>query len=1060
MPHAEHPGALVGRVAELAELSAALDGTAQGNGALRLLVGEAGIGKTRLADEASTRAAAAGFTVAWGRTWEAGGAPPLWPWLEVLRTLGAEAALAGADGSEAERFRAFGAARDALRALAGRAPVLVVLDDLHAADEATLDLLLFVARGLRGTRVALLGTARDAEARRLPTLEGRLARIAREGRRLDLAPLAPEEVAELASRVSPGLSAEQVERVVHASEGNPLFADELARLIGQRGDGREAGARTLPDGVRAVVLSRLGGLPPSARRVLEAASVLGRAFDVPALEMLGADATGGRVREGLALAAAASGLVAPVPGRAERHAFSHVLVRDAIYHALAPDRRAALHHAHSLRLEACPGTPAAERAFHALLGLPAGSVDRAVALAREAAERASAMGAYADSAAFLERALQALGPSREPALRCDVAIGLAEAEARAGLGQRSRETAERAADLARALSDPVRLARAVLALGFTTTLGVVNLPLVRALREALDALGERDRGLAARLTARLASALQPAPDPDEPIALALRAIELARGSGDRPTLLATLYAACSALGDLAGPDVRAPPNAECAELAAALGDLAVEQRALARLAIDLVELGRLAEADRAIAEVEALGERLALPSYRWRPLLLRSMRALMAGRLEESGRLVSEAERHARADGGFDAEVAIIIHRLGMALVSGTVPADVESIVSMLAARLAYGAEFFRVMELEMMARLGRVERVRALTAEAAGWADPSGAIPLADLQFGSALGEALAAAGDTSRCIVLLERLRGAADREVTWGMMGLVDVGPLSGVLAVLAAAAGRPDEALGWFERALARCVERGLGPIEAGLRAERATLLTWLGREAEAAPDRERARTLAAAMGLEPSRILRTREALGLSPYVNAAPPPAPESRPGPRGAPPAAELSLVREGDVWAIHRGEAVFRVRHVRGLEMLAALLAHPERAFPAVDLDLAGESTAAGAGDAGEVLDARARDAYRRRAADLQGELAEAEAFQDAGRVARLREELETLAEELARGVGLGGRTRRAGSRVERSRVNVQRRLKDAIARIAEHDPALGRHLERAVRTGTVCV
>jgi hypothetical protein len=745
-----------------------------------------------------------------------------------------------------------------------------------------------------------------------------------------------------------------------------------------------------------------------------------------------------------------------VPGAEGRHAFSHALVRDAVYGALPPERRASLHHAHSLWLEGLVGTQPAECAHHALLGLPAGPAGRAVALAREAAARASAMGAYADAADFLRRALEALGASREPSLRCDVAIALAEAEARAGLADTSRETAARAADLARALSDPIRLARAVLAVGFTTTLGVVNVPLVRALREALDALGDRDRGLAARLTARLASALQPAPDPGEPVALALYAVELARSAGDRTTLLASLYASCSALGDLAGPEVRAPLDAECAELAAALGDLAVEQRARARAAIDLVELGRLAEADRAIAAAEALGERLALPHYRWRPPLLRSMRALMAGRFAESDRRIAEAERHARADGGFDAEVALALHRLGAARVRGVLPEGIDALVRTLEAKLPSGPELFHVMQVSMQARFGHVDEVRALGVAAAAQAGTDAAF-VADPQLASALGEAVAAAGDAGRCAELLERLRDAAEREITWGMMGLVDLGPLSGVLALLAAGAGLSDEALRWFDHALARCGERGLSPAEAGLRAERATLLRWLGREPEAELDRSRATALARDLGLQPSRILETREALGLAPRTKPAPPPDASFAVARSQAP-----TLVREGDVWSVRHGAATFRVRHVRGLEMLAILLARPERPFPAIELDLSreGAAAAAGAGDAGEVLDARARDAYRRRAADLEAELAEAEGFHDAARAARAREELDALAEELARGVGLGGRARRAGSQAERSRVNVQRRLKDAIARIAEHDPALGKYLERSVRTGTVCV
>jgi non-specific serine/threonine protein kinase len=116
------------------------------------------------------------------------------------------------------------------------------------------------------------------------------------------------------------------------------------------------------------------------------------------------------------------------------------------------------------------------------------------------------------------------------------------------------------------------------------------------------------------------------------------------------------------------------------------------------------------------------------------------------------------------------------------------------------------------------------------------------------------------------------------------------------------------------------------------------------------------------------------------------------------------------------------------------------------------------------AGAGegpeDAGAILDERAKQAYRRRVEELEDELSEGERMGDRGRTGRAREELEALAEQLASAVGLGGRDRKAASNVERARVNVQRRLKDAIRRIAEHDAALGRYLDATVRTGTYCV
>jgi non-specific serine/threonine protein kinase len=109
--------------------------------------------------------------------------------------------------------------------------------------------------------------------------------------------------------------------------------------------------------------------------------------------------------------------------------------------------------------------------------------------------------------------------------------------------------------------------------------------------------------------------------------------------------------------------------------------------------------------------------------------------------------------------------------------------------------------------------------------------------------------------------------------------------------------------------------------------------------------------------------------------------------------------------------------------------------------------------------AGDAGPVLDAKAKDAYKRRLEDLRDDLEEAQRFGDTARVARAEEEIDALVEQLAGAVGLGGRDRKVGSHVERARINVQRRLKDVLRRIEEQDPTFGRWLTASIKTGTWC-
>ncbi|MGH2968314.1 MAG: transcriptional regulator [Solirubrobacteraceae bacterium] len=183
--------------------------------------------------------------------------------------------------------------------------------------------------------------------------------------------------------------------------------------------------------------------------------------------------------------------------------------------------------------------------------------------------------------------------------------------------------------------------------------------------------------------------------------------------------------------------------------------------------------------------------------------------------------------------------------------------------------------------------------------------------------------------------------------------------------------------------------------------------------------------------------------------------------------------PAADLNMFRrEGDYWSVVFEGRTVRVRDLKGMRYLARLLAHPDREFHVLDL-VAAESGSAGQvesgqaaglshttlGDAGEMLDTRAKDAYRRRLTEIEDDIEQARALGDTERAAQADTERDFLVRELSRAVGLGGRDRRAASASERARVGVTRAVRKVIARIGEHHPQLGEHLDRAVRTGTYC-
>jgi tetratricopeptide (TPR) repeat protein len=161
----------------------------------------------------------------------------------------------------------------------------------------------------------------------------------------------------------------------------------------------------------------------------------------------------------------------------------------------------------------------------------------------------------------------------------------------------------------------------------------------------------------------------------------------------------------------------------------------------------------------------------------------------------------------------------------------------------------------------------------------------------------------------------------------------------------------------------------------------------------------------------------------------------------------------------REGDYWTVVFEGRTVRIRDLKGMRYLAQLLARPGRELHVLDLVAAETGQQTALGDAGEILDERAKAAYRRRLAEIEEDIEQARALADAEREAQADAERDLLVKELARAVGLGGRDRRAASASERARSGVTRALRQAIARLGEHHPELGEHLGRTVRTGTYC-
>jgi hypothetical protein len=1073
----------VGRARQQAEIQRALDALAEGAGGLVFLTGEPGIGKTRLLDETAARAAAAGARVAWGRCWESGAAPAYFPFATALAALwrglddDERRALATPEAAPAAelvpglaavvpaprpepgdaaraRFVLFAAVAAVLRGAARRAPVVLALDDLHDADRSSLALLAFLARDLRSMSVLIIGTFRDVEARLLPEVGAELTRIGREGVTLALPRLDRAESAALARALAADVDGAAADAVYRATQGNPLFIAEMLRAAAAPAELARAGA--LPASVREVVRQRLGLLGDDARGVLEAASALG---DEPVPSLV-AEALGrplDEVEAALA-AAAAAGVVTPGAGRGQR--FSHALFREALYRDLPASRRRELHAAIFAALErrhaGDPRAPAAELAHHALEGGP-GLLARAVAHATRAADVALDLAAYEDAVGLLERvSAEVVEQAGDPRVRGESALALGLARIRSGDMKAGKEGCRQAAELARAAGDGALFARAALAVGVEIVVGVVDPVLVGLLEEALRLLPPGDSPLRVSVLARLAGALQPAIDPAQPIALAREAIAAARRLGDDAALLGALHAGMAAMMDYVSPAERVLLNTEIEVLATRQGDRPKRRRAHARLVFDRLLLGDLAGAHAHVDAYGRLADETRLPYHRWRTPLMRAMLLDVEGRFAEAAPLADEAEALSRESGDREPERAIATYRYASSFVAH----DEAGMRAALArASMAWsdipGGQELGVMNEGLYAAYQEdaeaARRIVERTSE-------TSLLYAADISIQALFSIAVAAAGDEARAARLYERIRPRAGELMSAGMSGYCFFGVTGHYAGMLAACLGRWDEADALFAEAPAPLDRMGARPLAARVRYDPARALLARGRD----EDRGRAAALLDAAAEE-------ARALGMSGLVALV-----ERRRAAAGAPIAAAsaarssapapppLSLRREGEYWTIEWSGPAVRLRDSRGLQILATLVASPDRDIHALELASPGSAHEGGApdgGDAGELLDDEARAAYRARIEELRDTITEAESFNDGARADRARSELEALTAELARATGLGGRARRAGSAAERARVAVQRRVKDALARIEEAAPELGRHLAPRVYTGIFC-
>jgi DNA-binding SARP family transcriptional activator len=841
----------VGRELELAQLVGGLDDVFGGSGRLLLLAGEPGIGKSRLAEELVRDATRRGAGVLVGRCWEAGGAPAYWPWVQALRahiresndsTLRAQLDAGAAElaqivpelhgrfpdlpeplglDSEAARFRLFDATVEFLRNATASRPILLVLDDLHAADVPSLLLLRFLARELGSMRLLLVAAYRSVDPIPGQPLTEMLAAVIREPvtRRMTLEGLSVSEVGDYVEATASEIASVELVAALHAqTDGNPLFVGEIVRLLSVEGVPADPIADlrlAIPQGVRDVIDSRLGHLSPKCNRMLVLASVLGREFPLAALARIGG------VPEDELLdmldEAMAAGVVSDIPAGSPRLRFAHVLIRDTLYDRLTSGRRVRLHRLVADALEPLygddPGPHLPELAYHSIAG---GDLDRGLRYAWRAGDNALELLAYEEAARLYGMALEALELAQPPdeQARCELLLAIGEAKVRAGEVVSAKKAFLDAADIARRLGLPRELARAAAGYGgrFMWARAAGDDRLLPLLEEGLAALAEEDVELRARLLARLAGVLRDERSRDRRDRLSMEAVELARRAGS-PAALA--YALDGRLAAISAPDT----VAECLSLVRELRDVAERigdpervVNALDHKRTRQLMTGDLREAEAALEAESDLFDALRQPAQLWQLYSSRAMFALATGRLEEAGELVPKA--FAFGEHTMPA-VAIPVYRLQCHALRdfqgrlGEITPAIRDLVAEYPTRPA-----FRCALAQVLARLGHVKDAKRALDDLAH--DNVSALPFdQEWLYGmSLLAETSSLLGDPRSGVVLYRLL-------VPWAAFSAADHpegfrGSISRYLGLLATMTQSWEQAELHFEDALAANARMGARP----------------------------------------------------------------------------------------------------------------------------------------------------------------------------------------------------------------------------------------------------
>ncbi len=887
IPTSPQEGPLVGRARESGLLRDWWASVGRGDGDLLLVDGDPGIGKTRLVGELARTVEGQGALVLWGRCDEDPVAPfqpfaealgryfhaesadrisqmPDWQLAELSRLvlrLREYAPPFDPDGGDPEnnRFRFFEAVTATLSELSSNGTILLVVDDLHWADQPTLLLMRHVLRNIERAKLGVVAMFIDTEVpsdhRLRPALADLRSDVSVET--VHLHGLSEEGVEQLvAGWKSPPV--DLVPRLHKLTDGNPLFLEEMLRQLAERdtGPANDGGETPVlpdldpPEAIRELVARHVSRLPENVIYLLQAAAVSGQECEA-SIVAEAAELSPDQQLDAFDRAEE-SRLLRRIGGLVrDRYAFSHALVRDAIYGELLRGRRVRYHHKIAVATERVHGGAldayVNELAHHFSMGAALADSDKAIHYCTAAGERALRLLAFEEAVGHLTRALEVAEEfgGADPSTRCDTLIALAEAQNRAGDAAQANANFERAASLARSMGDPERLASTALRAGPLTYLGIVGAhqEQIALLEEALTVLPDVDSHLRARVTAQLglilvASAGVPAPGVlDRALTLNSDAVAMARRLGDRVALGYAFRARMHVLWGIDPAPERLALGIELGQIADDVGDQFLALHGHMWRVRELLAQGDVDAVNAEVARFEARDTGPVHPLESSYSLNVRALMALVAGDFEQAERMARRSMEVAQGHN----ELVVSFYGALMAWTwwqRGELVALEQMFREVIEYSLA-GYPIVRATLALIHAEAGEHDQAMAdLDALAAfGWEvvakDQTEGVSLA------LIAAACGALGSRARdhASLIYEQMRPYAGTAVVIRAPAAACVGPADQYLGLLASATGDLALAEVHFEAALRLAHRMHSEPFEAAAEVELARTLRQRGREGE-------------------------------------------------------------------------------------------------------------------------------------------------------------------------------------------------------------------------------